>query len=131
MTWLGESDAAMNIAVMVNLRARRGSERVAGMVQRFFPRARLALTRSLEEARAWISEQLRPNPPTLLLAGGGDGTITGLLNELREQGLAQVGMELEAILRETSALGSGDDISLGMIHVPPPVAGSHGVVGSD
>ncbi|HEY0094589.1 MAG TPA: diacylglycerol kinase family protein [Archangium sp.] len=78
----------MNIAVMVNLRARRGSERVGGMVQRFFPRARLALTRSLDEARTWISEQLRPNPPTLLLAGGGDGTITGLLNELREQGVA-------------------------------------------
>jgi len=78
----------MNIAVMVNLRARRGSERVGGMVQRLFPRARLALTRSLEEARTWISEQLRPNPPTLLLAGGGDGTITGLLNELREQGVA-------------------------------------------
>jgi diacylglycerol kinase family enzyme len=78
----------MNIAVMVNLRARRGSERIGGMVQRIFPRARLALTRSLEEARTWISEQLRPNPPTLLLAGGGDGTITGLLNELREQGVA-------------------------------------------
>jgi diacylglycerol kinase family enzyme len=78
----------MNIAVMVNLRARRGSERVGGMVQRIFPRARLALTRSLDEARTWISEQLRPNPPTLLLAGGGDGTITGLLNELREQGVA-------------------------------------------
>jgi diacylglycerol kinase family enzyme len=78
----------MNIAVMVNLRARRGSEKVGGLVQRFFPRARLAFTRSLEEARTWISEQLRPNPPTLLLAGGGDGTITGLLNELREQGLS-------------------------------------------
>jgi diacylglycerol kinase family enzyme len=78
----------MDIAVMVNLRARRGSERIGGLVQRFFPRARLALTRSLEEARTWISEQLRPNPPTLLLAGGGDGTITGLLNELREQGVA-------------------------------------------
>ncbi len=88
MTWLGESDNAMNIAVMVNLRARHSSERVGGMVQRFFPRARLALTRSLDEARTWISEQLRPNPPTLLLAGGGDGTITGLLNELREQGLS-------------------------------------------
>ncbi|HYO74778.1 MAG TPA: diacylglycerol kinase family protein [Archangium sp.] len=78
----------MNIAVMVNLRARRGSERVGGLVQRFFPRARLALTRSLEEARTWLSAQLRPNPPTLLLAGGGDGTITGLLNELRLQGVA-------------------------------------------
>jgi diacylglycerol kinase family enzyme len=78
----------MDIAVMVNLRARRGSERVGGLVKRFFPRARLALTRSLEEARDWISEQLRPRPPALLLAGGGDGTITGLINELRAQGVA-------------------------------------------
>ena len=31
---------------------------------------------------------MRPNPPTLLLAGGGDGTITGLINAMREQGLA-------------------------------------------
>ncbi len=61
---------------------------MGGLVQRFFPRARVALTRSVEEARAWIDQQLRPNPPALLLAGGGDGTITGLLNELRAQGLA-------------------------------------------
>lgn len=58
------------------------------MVERFLPRARLALTRSLDEARAWISDTLRPNPPSLLLAGGGDGTITGLLNELRTAGVA-------------------------------------------
>jgi diacylglycerol kinase family enzyme len=78
----------MNVAVLVNLRARRGSEVVGGLVRRFLPRARLALTRSVEEARAWIDQQLRPNPPSLLLAGGGDGTITGLLNEMRAQGLA-------------------------------------------
>lgn len=78
----------MNIAVLVNLRARRGSEVMGGLVQRFLPRARVALTRSVDEARTWIDQQLRPNPPSLLLAGGGDGTITGLLNELRAQGLA-------------------------------------------
>ena len=77
-----------NIAVLVNLRARRGTEGVGGLVERFLPRARVALTRSLEEARAWISDTLRPNPPSLLLAGGGDGTITGLLNELRLAGVA-------------------------------------------
>jgi len=77
-----------NIAVLVNLRARRGTEGVGGLVERFLPRARVALTRSLEEARAWISDTLRPNPPSLLLAGGGDGTITGLLNELRRAGVA-------------------------------------------
>ncbi|WP_224369112.1 diacylglycerol/lipid kinase family protein [Hyalangium versicolor] len=78
----------MNIAVLVNLKSRRGSEGVGGLVQRFLPRARVALTRSVDEARTWIDQQLRPNPPALLLAGGGDGTITGLVNELRAQGLA-------------------------------------------
>ena len=78
----------MKLAVLVNLRARRGSERVAELVHRFFPRARLALTRSLEELRTWIAQHLHADPPALLLAGGGDGTITGLLNELKDQGLA-------------------------------------------
>lgn len=78
----------MNVAVLVNLRSRRGSEVVEGLVRRFLPRARVALTHSVEEARAWIDQQLRPNPPSLLLAGGGDGTITGLVNEFRAQGLA-------------------------------------------
>jgi diacylglycerol kinase family enzyme len=77
----------MNIAVLVNLRARRGSEGMGGLVRRFFPRARVALTRSLDEVRDWIDQQVRTNPPSLLLAGGGDGTITGLLNELHAQGL--------------------------------------------
>jgi len=61
----------MNIAVLVNLRARKGSEGIGGLVRRFLPRARVALTRSLEEARTWIDQQLRTNPPSLLLAGGG------------------------------------------------------------
>jgi diacylglycerol kinase family enzyme len=77
----------MSLAVIVNLRARRGSESIGQLVRQFFPDARLALTRSLEEARAWIHDHLRPDPPSLLLAGGGDGTITGLLNELRRQDL--------------------------------------------
>lgn len=77
----------MNIAVMVNLHARQGSEAFAKTVRRFLPRARLALTRSLDDARVFCAEQFRSNPPSLLLAGGGDGTITGLLNLLREQGV--------------------------------------------
>ncbi|ADO68379.1 diacylglycerol/lipid kinase family protein [Stigmatella aurantiaca] len=78
----------MNVAVLVNLRSRRGSEVIEGLVRRFLPQARVALTQSVEESRAWIDQQLRPNPPSLLLAGGGDGTITGLVNEFRAQGLA-------------------------------------------
>ncbi|MGE6763540.1 diacylglycerol/lipid kinase family protein [Corallococcus interemptor] len=77
----------MNIAVLVNLRARKGTEGMGGLVKDLLPRARVALTRSLDEAREWV-DQLRHDPPSLLLAGGGDGTITGLLNELRSQGVA-------------------------------------------
>lgn len=40
------------------------------------------------------------------------------LARVRARGLAQVGAQLEAILEETSARGSGDDITLGMIHLP-------------
>jgi hypothetical protein len=41
------------------------------------------------------------------------------LARVRERGLEQVGRELEAILELTSERGSGDDITLGMIHIPP------------
>ncbi len=48
------------------------------------PQARLAVTTSLEEARRWVVEELMPDPPQLLLSGGGDGTAVSLLNELRD-----------------------------------------------
>ena len=77
----------MSVAVLVNLRARRGSEGVGRLVRSLLPRARIAVTRSLEEARRWIFEEIVPNPPTLLLSGGGDGTAVALLNELRATGI--------------------------------------------
>lgn len=75
------------IAVLVNVHARKGSERVGSMAREFLPRARVAVTRSLDEARAWLRDELAPNPPSLLLSGGGDGTATALLNELRDLGI--------------------------------------------
>jgi hypothetical protein len=41
------------------------------------------------------------------------------LAQVRQKGLEGVMAELEAILKETTNLGSGDDITLGMIHIPP------------
>lgn len=73
----------MSVAVLVNLRARKGSERVGTMVRALLPRARLAVTRSLDEARAWLRDEVSHNPPSLILSGGGDGTAVGLINELR------------------------------------------------
>ncbi|MFL5322213.1 MAG: diacylglycerol/lipid kinase family protein, partial [Myxococcaceae bacterium] len=73
----------MSVAVLINRRARRGSQKLAQLASRILPRARVALTSSLEECRAWLKE-LRADPPQLLLAGGGDGTTATLLNELAE-----------------------------------------------
>lgn len=78
----------MSVAVLVNLKARKGSERVGTMVRALLPRARLAVTRSLDEARAWLRDEVSKNPPSLILSGGGDGTAVGLINELRDMDLA-------------------------------------------
>ncbi len=78
----------MSVAVLVNLRSRGGSESIARLVRSMLPRARIAVTRSLDEAREWIQREILPNPPSLLLSGGGDGTAVSLLTELRATGVA-------------------------------------------
>jgi diacylglycerol kinase family enzyme len=77
----------MSIAVLINANARRGGSKVASWVSELLPSARLKLTHSADESRRWLKEELRPHPPELLLGGGGDGTMIGLLNELRDLGM--------------------------------------------
>lgn len=77
----------MSVAVLINLHARRGSESTAELVRKILPEARVALTRSLDEARRWLSDELLPRPPRVLLAGGGDGTAVSLVTEMRAHGL--------------------------------------------
>ena len=91
----------MDVAVVVNLRARRGSEAVGRMVRDLLPRARVTVTRSLEEVRSFITRELAPNPPALLLSGGGDGTAVALVNELRT-------MEVDLPLIGVLPLGTGN-----------------------
>lgn len=79
---------AVNVAVVVNLRARRGSEAVARLVRGHLPGARVAVTRSLADVRDWVAHELAPDPPDLLLSGGGDGTAVTLLNEMRDCSVA-------------------------------------------
>lgn len=77
----------MSVAVLINVRARHGSEALGRQVREILPRARIAITRSLEEARAWVRDDLCRDRPEVLLSGGGDGTAVALLNELRHHGL--------------------------------------------
>lgn len=73
----------MDVAVVINLQARRGSRRVAELVQRALPMARVLASDSLDEIREIVGALAR-RPPDLLIAGGGDGTAMRLLNVLRE-----------------------------------------------
>lgn len=73
----------MDIAVVVNLRARRGSPAVAQRCRAELPQARIFSSRSLDETRGF-AETLAGAPPGLLLSAGGDGTAIGLINTLRD-----------------------------------------------
>lgn len=75
----------MSVAVLVNVKSRHGSADIGQHIRRLLPDARVAVTSSLDEARAWVKDELVPNRPKVLLSGGGDGTAVALLNELREQ----------------------------------------------
>ncbi len=81
------STVTATAAVLINLRAKRGSARFARKLKELWPRARMATTRTLDEARRWIREVLTREPPSLLVSAGGDGTAATLLNELRDSGL--------------------------------------------
>ncbi len=72
----------MSTAVVINLRARRGSRALEQTVRTHLPEARVGLTHSLEEARVFLAS-LRDSAeqPSLIVSGGGDGTAVSLLNE--------------------------------------------------
>ncbi len=73
--------------MLINLRSRRGSEETADLVRSLLPKARIALTRTLDEARAWLRDTVAPHPPRVLLSGGGDGTAVNVLTEMRALGV--------------------------------------------
>src|SRR5262249_38370685 len=72
----------MDVDVVINLRARRGSEAVARKVELELPQARVLTSRSLDEA-ARFARHHDSGRSSLLLSAGGDGTAVALLNELR------------------------------------------------
>ena len=75
----------MSVAVLVNVHARHGSTNLGRRIQAILPRARVRVTSTLDEARAWLGEVVAHAPPDVLLSGGGDGTAVALLNEVRAQ----------------------------------------------
>jgi diacylglycerol kinase family enzyme len=78
----------VTVAVLVNAHARHGSDALGARIRRILPQARVAVTRSLDEARDFLREELAERPPSILLSGGGDGTAVSLLNTLRDEQLA-------------------------------------------
>ncbi len=69
-----------DIAVLVNLRARRASEAVVSACRREMPHANVLASRSLEEAQEFVRSL---DAPDLVVSAGGDGTAVALINALR------------------------------------------------
>lgn len=78
----------MDVDIVVNLRARLGSNRVAEKCKRELPHARVVVSRSLDEAVRFARDTA---PEDLLVSAGGDGTAIGLLNSLR-RAVTQLGV---------------------------------------
>jgi hypothetical protein len=71
-----------DIAVLVNLRARRGSDAVARACRRELPGAHVVASRTLEDA-VGFADRIADAPPDLVVSAGGDGTAVALVNALR------------------------------------------------
>jgi hypothetical protein len=72
----------MDIDVVINSRARRGSASVAREVRHQLPEASLFTSHSLDEAASFARAR-DAGRRSLLVSAGGDGTAVGLLNSLR------------------------------------------------
>ncbi len=103
----------MTVAVLVNAHSRHGSEALGAKIRAILPQASVRVTRSLEDARDFVREELVARPPSVLLSGGGDGTAVSLLNTLRDEGLTIPPLGLLPLgtgngwARATGAVGPG------------------------
>ena len=75
------SAAGEGLAVLVNANAKRGGRRIAVQTARILPGANVKLTRTQDEALAWL-RQILPTKPKVIFAAGGDGTAIALVNAL-------------------------------------------------
>ncbi|MGC4118701.1 MAG: diacylglycerol kinase family protein [Myxococcales bacterium] len=78
----------MEIAVVVNLNARRGSEQFAARARKTLTAARVVATRSIDDLHRFLDASAHHGAPALVLSGGGDGTALGILDAMRSRELA-------------------------------------------
>ena len=76
----------MSLAFIINVHSRRGAGAVGEQLKRLFPDARVFEAGTFEALDAHLTGELTERPPSLLLAGGGDGTITALINRMIQLG---------------------------------------------
>lgn len=76
----------MDIAVVVNLNSRKGSERFAQWARSVLPTSQVVTTRSVDDVRRFVDGL--DASPRVVLSGGGDGTAIGLLDAMRARGLS-------------------------------------------
>lgn len=72
-------------AVLLNARAKRWTGSVHEAVQRYVPARDLYLTDDFHQARRTVERLLASDDYEVIFAGGGDGTIVYLLNELERR----------------------------------------------
>ncbi|MCU0698238.1 MAG: diacylglycerol kinase [Myxococcaceae bacterium] len=102
----------MDISVVVNLNARKGSERFAEWARRLLPNSKVIATRSVDDVERFVRESMGGKAPKVVLSGGGDGTAIGLLDAMRAKGLEFPALGLVP-------LGTGNAWAIGT-HAPSP-----------
>ena len=96
----------MDIAVVVNLKARRGSSAVAQRCRAELPNARILASRSMVDT-VDFAKLLSEAPPRLLLSAGGDGTAIALVNALRDADPGALAIDSDMLLG-VLPLGTGN-----------------------
>ncbi len=98
------ADSQNEVAVVVNLRARRGSEAIARRCEALLPGARVLASRSMDDTLSF-ARRLHESPVDLVVAAGGDGTAAALLNAFRRATPAGRKVTLLPTGSERAALG--------------------------
>jgi hypothetical protein len=94
----------MDVAVVINLKARRGSAEVERTARAELPHAEILTSRSPEEVVAF-TRSLTAGRRALLVSAGGDGTAIGIINAMRRLPVVDAG---EVVSMGVLPLGTGN-----------------------